>query len=227
MPLLAAALLSGCSVETATGPTRTESFDVERDASEFLRVNVDIKAGELRLSGGSDKFVEGTATCNIDPCKPVVKYSTVAGRANLSIEQESSSGMFGNAKNTWDLRLSDDVPLDLAVAFGAGEADLNAGSLSLRSVDVRIGAGQLELDLRGTPRRNYDVRIRGGVGEAILRLPKEVGIYAKATGGIGSINVEGLRKEGDHWVNDAYEKAARTIRLDVQGGVGEIRLVAE
>jgi hypothetical protein len=227
IPLLLTVLLIGCGVETSTGPMRTETFDVERDSSEFLRLDVSIKAGELQLSGGASKFVEGSATCNIEPCKPAVKYSTVAGRGNVTIEQASSSVARGNVKNEWDLRLPDDIPIDLAVDFGAGEADLNAGTLSLRSVEVRIGAGELRLDLRGTPDRSYDVRVRGGVGEAVIRLPKEAGIYAKASGGIGSIDVSGLRREGDHWVNDAYQEGARTIRVDVQGGIGEIRLIAE
>jgi hypothetical protein len=61
----------------------------------------------------------------------------------------------------------------------------------------------------------------------VIRLPKQVGIYATATGGLGSINVSGLRQQGDHWVNDAYDGARRTIRLDVQGGIGEISLIAE
>jgi hypothetical protein len=220
-------LLTGCAVETSTGPTRTEPFSVERDKSEFLQANISMKAGELHLSGGAAKFAEGQARCNVDPCKPVVKYSAVAGRAHLSIEQASPAATIGNAKTEWDLRLADNVPTDLAVDLGAGEAHVNAGSLSLRGVDVRMGAGQLELDLRGEPQRDYEVRVRGGVGEAVIRLPKNAGIYATATGAIGSVNASGLRREGDHWVNDAYENAPRKIRVDVQGGVGEIRLIAD
>jgi hypothetical protein len=191
-----------------------------------LRVNVSMNSGELELSGGSTKFVEGRTTCNIDPCKPEVKYSAVASRGNLIIDQRSGPTA-GNVTNRWELRLPDSVPMDLIVDFGAGDAKVNAGTLTLRNIEVRMGAGELDMDLRGEPSRSYDVRVRGGVGEAVIRLPKDVGIYAIARGGIGSISTTGLRKEGDHWVNDAYEKARRTIRLDVQGGVGEIKLIAD
>ncbi|HET8549293.1 MAG TPA: toast rack family protein [Bryobacteraceae bacterium] len=191
-----------------------------------MRVNLNMKAGELRLSGGATRFLEGSATYNIEGGKPVVKYASVAGRGNLTLDQPTVSATLGNAKCIWELRLPNDVPLDLAVDFGAGEAKLNAGSISLRSVEVRMGAGRLDMDLRGDPRRSYDVRVRGGVGEAVIRLPKNVGISAKATGGLGSINVTGLRKEGDHWINDAYDRAGRTIHVDVQGGIGEISLIA-
>lgn len=231
LPLsFAALLLSGCMIHTrheSSEPARTDTLQIGRDKSEFLRVNINMKAGELWLAGGAAKFLEGTATYNREAAKPVVKYASVAGRGDLTIEQPGSSMNIGNVKNEWNLRLPNDVPVDLTVDFGAGEAKLNVGSMSLRTVEVRIGAGQLEMDLRGNPPRNYDVRVRGGVGEAIVRLPKEVGIYARASGGLGSIDVSGLRQEGDHWVNEAYERAARRIRVDVQGGIGEIRLIAE
>jgi hypothetical protein len=227
IPLLLSGLLVSCTIETRTGPSRSDTFAVDRDKSEFLRVDLNMKAGELRLSGGASKFLEGSATYNVDSWKPIVRYSSVAGRGNLRIEQPPSATMGGNTKNVWDVRLPDDVPLDLTVECGAGEANLNAGSLALRSVEVRLGAGRLEMDLRGGSARDYDVRVRGGVGEAVIRLPKHAGIYARASGGLGSINVSGLRQEGDHWVSDVYDRAGPAIRVDVHGGIGEIKLISE
>jgi hypothetical protein len=54
-----------------------------------------------------------------------------------------------------------------------------------------------------------------------------VGVYATGRGGIGEIHTEGLRRQGDHWVNDAYDDAKVRIHLDVEGGIGEIRLIAD
>jgi hypothetical protein len=65
------------------------------------------------------------------------------------------------------------------------------------------------------------------VGEASIRLPRDVGVYAEARGGIGSVRTEGLRREGAHWVNDAYDRAKTTIHLDVQGGIGAINLISD
>jgi len=83
------------------------------------------------------------------------------------------------------------------------------------------------LDLRGKTTHDYNVRVHGGVGEATVRLPQDVGIYATAHGGIGEIRVSGLNKQGDHWVNDAYDKATVRIHVEVEGGVGQINLIAE
>ncbi len=223
-------LLSGCVIDVGTRATRRDSVHIERDRSEFLRVNLNMGAGNLNVSSGATgKFLDGTLIYNIDSWKPVVRYSTSAGHGVLSVEQPGSnhSNIGNHLENEWNLRLANDIPTDLSVRFGAGDAKLKLGALSLRSVEVEMGVGQLDLDLRGAPQRDYDVRIRGGVGEANVRLPRDVGVSAEARGGIGSIHTEGLRREGAHWINDAYDRAKTTIHLDVQGGIGAINLIAD
>jgi hypothetical protein len=223
-------LLSGCVIDVGTRATRRDSVHIERDRSEFLRVNLNMGAGNLNVSSGATgKFLDGTLIYNIDSWKPVVRYSTSAGHGVLSVEQPGSnhSNIGNHLRNEWNLRLANDIPTDLSVRFGAGDAKLKLGALSLRSVEVEMGVGQLDLDLRGASQRDYDVRIRGSVGEANVRLPRDVGISAEARGGIGSIHTEGLRREGAHWINDAYDRAKTTIHLDVQGGIGAINLIAD
>jgi hypothetical protein len=112
----------------------------------------------------------------------------------------------------------------MAVNCGAGQARLNLGSLQLRTLAVHMGAGQVDLDLRGKPTKDYDVKIDGGVGQATVALPKGVGVWAEAHGGLGSINITGLEKKGDHWENDLYDKAKVNVKLQVNGGIGEIRI---
>jgi len=54
-----------------------------------------------------------------------------------------------------------------------------------------------------------------------------VGVRAHAAGGIGSVDAEGLKKEGSDYINDMYGKTPHKITLDVQGGIGEIELLQE
>ena len=60
-----------------------------------------------------------------------------------------------------------------------------------------------------------------------MRLPADAGIYAEAHGGIGSIDVRGLRHEEGHWVSESYEQSENKIRVQVQGGIGAIKLIAD
>jgi hypothetical protein len=224
----AAVLMAGCHVDVRhSGPARTEAMSVALDKAEMVRAELRIGVGELSVQGGAQRLMEGDFTFAPESWKPVIKYTNTGVRGLLTLEQPSGT-LGGNHENKWDVRLNDSVPLDLMVKFGAGQGRLEVGSLSLRSVEVEIGVGEIRLDLRGRPKRDYNVNVRGGVGQATVYLPGDVGIYANASGGIGSISVHGLRKEGGHWVNDAFEKAGATkIRLDVKGGIGEIKVIAE
>ena len=146
----------------------------------------------------------------------------------LSVEEPHGIATAGrHGDNKWSLKFSNDRPLDLLADLGAGEAPMDLGALNLRSLEINLGAGELQLDLRGHPQRDYDVRIHGGVGEATVRLPKDVGVDARAAGGIGHIETRGLEKHDRRWINPAAADAPVTIHLDVRGGVGSIRLLAE
>ncbi len=228
IPLLAAAVfLSGCVVETA-GPPQHDFRSIELDKSEFVRVNLKIGAGRLRVGSGTQKLMRADFTYNVPSWKPYVRYDSTAGHGVLTIEQPGTGHThIGHVQYEWDIRLNREVPVDLRVNCGAGDADLELGGLMLRGVDVEMGVGKVGLDLRGNPKRSYNVRIRGGVGEATVRLPADVGIRAEAEGGLGEIKVTGLRREGKQYVNDAYENAKVRINLDVRGGIGAIRLTAD
>jgi predicted membrane protein len=191
-----------------------ESRAIERDSSERVNVNLDIGAGDLKVSSGTQKLLQAYFTYNIPELKPDVTYSTAGGVGDLQVRQPSRRTHIGNMKYEWDLRLSDRVPLDF-------------NSLDLRSVTVNMGVGQLQMDLRGNPKHDYSVKVSGGVGEATVRLPANVGIEARASGGIGDISVRGLRKEGARWVNDAYNQPGVKIHVDVEGGIGSITLISD
>jgi predicted membrane protein len=97
----------------------------------------------------------------------------------------------------------------------------------LTRLDLNIGAGQVDVDLTGDRKTDLTADIEGGVGQANIRLPKNVGVIVHASGGIGSIDAHGLKHEDDSYTNDAYGKTPVTIRLKVEGGIGEIVLSQE
>jgi hypothetical protein len=209
------------------GPEQHESRSVDLDKAERVRAVIKMAFGELNVRGGSDKLLNADFTYTGAALKPDVQYRAGGGAGDLTVETRAGSPTGGRLRNRWDLRLSDQVPIDLRVEFGAGEADMKLGTLSMRSAEVMMGAGTLRLDLRGKPTKDYSVRVTGGAGEAIVYLPKDVGVSAKASGGLGEVSVSGLHKSGDSYLNDAWDRASVRIRLDIQGGVGSIKLISD
>jgi len=215
----------GCTEDFGPpGPTRTETRSVDLDSSELVRAELKMGAGQLTVRGGAPKLMEAEFTYNRPAMRPTVHYDASGFRGHLLVE-EPSGVHHVNSNYRWDLRFSDDKPLDLIVHFGAGEGRLDVGELRLRSLEIHMGVGELRVDLRGMPKNDYDVSIHGGVGEATIYLPEGVGVEAEAHGGIGGINARGLEKRDGRYVNDAYGHAKTNIRLDVHGGIGAINLL--
>jgi hypothetical protein len=225
--LILIAVLAGCGPEAWHGPPQHDTQSIELDKTELTRVEIRMGAGELEASGDSPKLLDAEFTYP-PRLKPVVRYNASSFRGKLSIEEPHGITMGGgHDDNRWNLKFNNERPLDLVADLGAGEARMELGALNLRSVEINIGAGRLQVDLRGHPKRDYALRIHGGAGEATVRLPKDVGIDARAAGGIGEIEARGLEKRDDRWINPAAVDAPVTIHLDVRGGVGSIRLIAE
>jgi hypothetical protein len=183
-------------------------------------------AGELNVTGGADQLMEAEFSYNVKAWKPKVSYDVSGKKGELVVKQGSAEGgnLSGGARNEWDISLNDEVPTDLVVQMGAGESNLDLDSLTLSGVDLQMGAGKTTVDLTGDYARSFDTSIQGGVGEATVELPSEVGVKAKAQGGMGKINAKGLKRVGDSYVNDAYGESDVNLNVDVQGGVGEINL---
>ena len=229
LPLVVGAVcLTSCVVEVHSGPTRHEFREFDRQGVERLRLDLHMGAGEVKVRGGASQLARADFTYNVDQWKPDVRYHTMGGTSDLAIDQPGSSHThIGETTYIWDVQAANDVPLELTAHLGAGEARMDLGTLSLRRVEVEMGVGELRMDLRGDPKHDFNVRIRGGVGEATVHLPHNTGIYAMGTGGIGEIHTEGLRKQGDHWVNDVYNDAKVRIHIDIEGGIGQINLIAD
>ncbi len=225
--LPAAALCSGCVVQHA-GPTQHDFQAIDRDNAEMVSVRLRMGAGKLRIDTGTDKLVAADFTYNVPAWKPEMRYTKNADRGTLTIEQPPDQGIhMAGTEYEWDLRMNREVPLDLDMKFGAGEAHLDVGGLTLRNVSVEMGVGQLDLDLRGNPKKSYDVQVHGGVGEAVVHLPSDVGVEAEAHGGLGSIEASGFQHSGNRYYNSAWDDAKVRIHLEIHGGVGSIRLLSE
>jgi N-terminal domain of toast_rack, DUF2154 len=221
--VVAPVFLGSCGAQgQGVGELRSESQAVDPENAQSVVAELRMGADELKATGGADALIEADFAYNVADWQPEVSGET----DELSVEQGSGEDapFGGDARNEWDLRFNDDVPLDLSVEMGAGESDLDLDSLALTGLNLAMGAGVTTVDLTGDYEQNLAANIEGGLGEAAVLLPSEVGVRVNAQGGLGQINAEGLRSEGEAYVNDAYGDSDVTLEVDVRGGIGEINL---
>lgn len=187
-------LLSGCiGLPVEIFEPRTDSESVELGEAEMVQAELIMPVGELEVTGGAQKLLEADYTYNSPSLRPEATYNVTGFRGRLIVDTAGHRRtLTGKLINRWNLRLNNNVPLDLHVKFGAGEGKLRLAGLSLRSVDIEMGVGEMMLDLTGDWDKNFEVKIRGGVGEVEVRLPHDVGVIAEARGGIGEINVRSV-----------------------------------
>lgn len=239
--LLAAALLSQTGCVFRRELIRDERSD--RSGSEEARVSLDgatagdvslqMGAGELNVSGGADTgdLLEGDFDYSTARLAPIVEEDPVDDsikRVTVRDDSEGPNFPFGTPRfrNTWDIRLTEEVPLRrFAIQMGAGDADIDLSSVSLEELKIELGAGDTTVDLSGERTSDLEGSIQAGAGKVTVRLPRDVGVRVSgAQDGVGEWDADGFKSEGRDLVNDAYGTADVTIELNVQRGIGEVRL---
>ncbi|MBS4190573.1 hypothetical protein KHA94_10305 [Bacillus sp. FJAT-49705] len=230
--IIAANLLwiTGCS-SSVNGKEKDFEIHVQKDKAEKLDITLDAGIGEINVSGEAKDWAEGVIEYNIDDLKPKVKYKHTGNTGKMTIEQSDGKVLGikkGRIKNTWDLQLTNDVPINLKVKTGATETDLDLQGLKLSKLDIDGGVGDITVDLSGDWQESFDVDLEMGVGRSTIILPKDVGVKIISSKGIGQSNFNGFISEGNGvYVNEAFENADVKIVVNTELGVGEANFELE
>jgi hypothetical protein len=126
-------------------------------------------------------------------------------------------------RRTWDLRLTDRVPVRLHVSTGVGQADLNLSGANLTELKVDAGAGNVNITL--PDRGSYKGEIHAGVGRVDLAIPEGLAARIEVREGLGRIDVPSAYvRNGDTYESPGYASAEKKVELRVEGGVGDITI---
>jgi hypothetical protein len=224
-------LITSCGIFnfTAVGETVTEAQTVELGSANEVEVQVQMGAGQLSIAGGSEDLMDATFRYNVADWQPRVNYSVSGSHGALVVDHQDTEPSIPTGEavvNEWNLLFNNDVPIDLEIQTGAGECELDLHTLDLTALLIEVGAGNTTIDLGSALDRDLNATIRGGVGQLSVKLPDEMGVRVSADTGLGGLSNSGLRREGEYYVNDAYESAPNTLFLDISAGVGAIQLIA-
>lgn len=226
--LIATLQLAGCASEARVGDLKTESKSVELGDAKPVNVEINFGADDLRVNGGAEKLLEADFTYNVAKLKPEVEFTD----GTLVVQHPDVRGYrtlqdIRDFRNEWDLRLNNDVPMNLNLDMGAGTSDLQLAGLSLTGLDVSLGAGESTIDLSGGWASDLDATIDAGAGDISIRLPRDVGVRVEVVAGLGTIDAPGLTQVGNVYTNDAYEASDVTLQVAIKAGVGRINLEVE
>ena len=158
----------------ACGESQTVTSQIDQGDADEVRTEIQMGAGELTIMGGAESLMNAEFTFNVDKFEPIVEFSETNSIGELKVKP-SFRLRFGDLRgclqpeNKWDINLNNEVPMDLHVELGAGDARLDIRDLTLTNLGVEVGAGDVDLDVSGNDSLNsFDMQM--GVGGVILNL---------------------------------------------------------
>ena len=220
----------GCGLlnTTRVSELKTETQSVDLGSANSASAQIEFPAGELKVEGGATSLMDASFRYNVSDWQPQVKYTENGAQGELLVSQQGDDQLpiGGGLVNEWTIQLANDVPVDLTILTGAGNAELNLGALDLASLNIQTGAGVTKVNLDGKWRHDLDVSIEGGVGKLTVNLPAEMGVRVDMETALVSVTANGLTKDENGYVNKAFGTAPYTLTLKLQAGVGSVVLVA-
>lgn len=227
------ALIAGAWViEARELPARGRRAEVEVPLGEAARADVDLEIGAARMHvrGGADEDHTVTGTVGLTRGQRLVAEGGVSeGTSQVRVAAEGRwfrMGVNPDRVAPWDVRLTDQVPLQVRITSGVGEIELDLRGLDVEEARIDLGVGRTVTHMpdEGTPR----VRIDGGAGETVLRLPLGIPARVAVDTGLGATSVEGtFLREGDVYTTIGWEDADERLDVTIATGVGSVKVIRE
>ena len=246
-------------VEAVIEPTEntrviSEKIEQPLDDAESAYVEIESSVGKLVIDSLSDDdlFVKGEIYSSNQE-KIVEKYKISGDKITYLLQSEWDSDKitdfsdFNNNEHlSWEISLTEEIPLFLDFSLGVGESELDLRDLQIDQFNLSVGVGQTIVSL---PVGKYQAQIEGGVGQTIVHLPKKGQIELDVDGGVGEIVIyipEGTAakisvdrgiaalkiptdydKEEDLYTSPNYDKKKDYVMIYITQGIGNISVREE
>lgn len=154
---------------------------------------------------------------NEERWRPLTEYDRQGGRLRLGLENVRRRGrddVRSGREDRATIALSPQVPMDLELEFGAGEAQVELGGLALEAVDISTGASETRITF-SQPNRVAARTVKIAAGAAEIEVEK-----------LGNARAERFEFEGGlgEATLDFTGAWSRSATASIEMGVGEVRL---
>ena len=211
--------------------TDTESFVVSElseplDGVEFLDLEVEFGAGELRISdlpAGSTDLLQASLSGPGGDAEVASKVARSGNRAEVKLENAQSS-FFTTVDREWDIKIARDVEIFLAVQSGASDISIDLEQLQVTALLMAAGAASVDLVTPAVA----DLTIASvDIGAASLEITVPEGVAARidVDAGLASVDIDDRfpKVNGVHESPD-YDTATHRLALDIDGGAASIEV---
>ncbi|MFA6588581.1 MAG: toast rack family protein [Patescibacteria group bacterium] len=185
-------------------------------------LNLNTGATKLNIKGGSAKLLTGIfSSYNLELKQ---QEETKDNIQNITLETTSSWKWFTSSKNTIDLQVNNDLPINLNIDSGASDMDLDLTNVMAKAVDVDTGASTLNLTL-GDKLEQASVNVDAGASTINITLPKSLGAKLNIDAGATSKNLSDFKKIDDKtYESNNYASTTKKVNLDFGLGASTLNV---
>lgn len=169
-------LLIGALTATVSGASHAEAQNWRDLTSsrqlwddEPITVLVSYGAGELTVgpTESDGLLYRMEMRYDEDRVAPVADFDSASRQLNLGLRgREGRGGRNTRSDARADIDLTDQIPIDLALRFGAGKATIDLSGLRLEALNLETGASETEVRIdEPNPIRAKDVTLKAGAAE--------------------------------------------------------------
>jgi hypothetical protein len=196
-----------------------EELDLPLGGATEARVRIAFGGGELAVERApAGRLVAGTFESGV--------AHSAASPGVVELRPDTSRGFpWWDRPLHWRVGVTGEVPLDLVVESGASRSTLDRSETRLRRLELRTGASETRVLLPRSAGAST-VRVESGAASVHLEVPEGVGARIRSRMALGSSGIDQARfpRSGDGYASPDWELAANRVEIDIQGGVGSVRV---
>jgi len=202
----------------------SEQVSIPLEGTTQARISLNHGAGQVRVTAGADPntLMSGTFSGGVSQ-----DISRDGNRSRLTLNAPTDMvWMFPFGSNRgfeWDLRLNENVAIDLEIKTGASETILDLSRLKVERLNVGTGASSTRITL---PEAAGFTRAEIGSGAASVdvRVPQGVAARIRVKGGLSSSKIDQNRfpRTGDFYESPDYSTASNRADIEIDMGVGSV-----
>jgi len=199
------------------------------------RATVRLNAGDMVISSGTDKLI--SAELDYFKKEPLVTYepSDLDSSARLNIRDRErkwfqwnlGKGQLWSArdKKSWEIRLTELIPIHLAVYVKASDADLNFSELMIRDFDLEAKASQVDIRI-GNLVDEVTARIQSRASKLSIHYPEDMGLRIVNRTNLSSASFSWLTlKETDAGQQTPdFDQKPRKLTLYLEGSLTRLKI---
>jgi hypothetical protein len=196
-------------------------------------VDINFGVGELEIMKTPDAGILMEGTLDITEDESLIKdYFIQNGVAYLELESTGTqfypSWLFDDYwddyQRNWELNLTDDIPIDLSIDTGVGQAIIDLADIQLEDLNIDSGIGETRVYLPDSG--SFNAWISLGIGELVVYVPSDLLVRIHMDTGLGNNSISGdYIHSGSVYYSPGFDDTGEWVELYVDGGIGDVRVV--